>query len=65
MLFLLFSLVLIDADQQYLPPINDETYKVCLEVETELSIAVESNLISLDEVHDILDNCYHHSITTL
>jgi len=58
MLPLLFALTVADADQHYLPPINDATYKMCREVETELLIGIERNLISSDDAHDILDRCY-------
>ena len=65
MLPLLLTLVFADANQHYLPPINDETYKLCREIETELLLSIERKQLTSDDAHAILSGCYLNPVTTM
>ena len=57
-IFLAATLVVADADQHYLPPPDEPSYQVCIDMEHELQQGVEFGLISTDEMHDVLIRCY-------
>ena len=52
------SFIAADANQNYLPPIDEPSYSVCLEMEHELQQAVEFDLITADQMADVLIRCY-------
>ena len=54
MFILLASLLLADANQNYLPP----KHNLCVEIERQLEIAREANVITSDDYYDILVRCY-------
>ena len=47
-----------DANQNNLPPLDDPSYQVCIDMEHEVQQAVEFDLITTDQMYDILKRCY-------
>lgn len=47
-----------DAPQNYLPPQDEPSYQVCIDMEHDLEQGVEFGYISTDQMHQILIRCY-------
>ena len=52
------TLSVADANQHNLPPLDDPSYQVCIDMEHDVRQAVEFDLITTDQMYGILKRCY-------